>query len=436
MKVVIVIPTYNEAENISRLLPVLEKEFKTIKHNCHVLIVDGNSPDGTQKIVSDFSANRDWVHLLIETKKEGLGMAYVKGFKKAMHKLRADVVMEMDADFQHDPKDIKRFIEEIENGSDYVLGSRYVKGGSIPKEWEFHRKFLSWGGSLFTRAVLWVWDVKDFTTGYKATRVKGVLEELDLNNVMSGGFAYKIDLLYKIYKMGAKITEIPIQFHYREAGEAKGGMGSFIDSLKVVLSIRMRESKSFIRFLVVGFTGAFVDFGFANLFKYSKIPSNYSASISAVIAMFTTFMLNNIWSFSDRKITGAGRLLKNLVPYLAFSSMPILFRFWLVGLVTGKIADSYLVYNLAIAFSILVGLFWNFFTYSKFIWGSEEKMRMKEKKEKMKEIESRVDSEEKTMETDKSLEEERNDAKLKDKEKDPELEKRIAEKMAEIKGKK
>ena len=145
-------------------------------------------------------------------------------------------------------------------------------------------------------------------------------------------------------------------------------------------------------------------------------------------------MLNNIWSFSDRKITGMGRLLKNFVPYFTFSSIPILFRFWLVGFVTSRAGDTYLVYNLTISFSILIGLFWNFFTYSRFIWSSEEKAQHEKYRKKIKEVESKAESEKRAEETVDAQEKGMKNPEVTPDEKDPELQKRIAEKMAQIKG--
>ncbi len=373
MKVVVVIPTYNEADNVSRLLPMLQEEFAQIKqHEMHVLIVDGNSTDRTQEIVLGYANQHDWVHLMVEKEKEGLGAAYIKGFRKAMKELSAEVVMEMDGDLQHDPKDIKRFLAEIDNGADYVLGSRYVEGGSGPAEWEGYRKFLSWGGSMFSRVVLGMWNVKDFTTGFKATRVKGILDKLELSEVMSAGFAYKIDLLFKTYKLGAKIVEVPIAFGLRDRGDSKMEQNNFLDSLKVVLTLRFNENKSFVKFLVVGTAGTVVDFSFANLLKFSSMQGNMAATMSAFVAMLTTFAFNNLWSFSHNKIEGVQELLKKFVPYIALSTVPLVFRYFFVGFMESTFGDSYLIYNFSIVLSIGLGLFWNYFTYKKFIWATKK----------------------------------------------------------------
>jgi dolichol-phosphate mannosyltransferase len=373
MKVVIVMPTYNEGGNLERLLPMLASEFEQIPHECHLLIVDGNSSDNTQEVVENFALENPFVHLLVETEKEGLGSAYIKGFKRAIGVMQADIVMEMDGDLQHRPEDVKRFIEAIDKGADHVIGSRYTKGGSIPREWALYRKFLSFGGSLFSRMVLGLWGIKDITTGFKATRVKGVLDQLDLDTVMSSGFAYKIDLLFRMHKLGANIQEIPIDFDMRGKGDSKMEQNNAMDSLKVVLAIRMKESKHFLRFLVVGTSGAAVDFTFANLLRFSGISSNAAAALAAIIAMLFNYTLNNVWTFGDRKILGLMDTLKKLIPFLALTTIPILFRFWFVGFVTTTFADTWFLYNSSIAFSIGVGLIWNYTVYNRVIWRLEKK---------------------------------------------------------------
>lgn len=369
MKIVIIIPTYNEAENIGRLIPVLIDEFKRLpQHDFHILIVDGNSPDGTGQVVKNLSAQNPNVHLLLEQKKAGLGAAYVYGFRHAMNEMQSDVIVEMDADFQHDPKDVVRLIEQIDAGADYVLGSRFTKGGSIPKEWALKRKFFSWGGSVFSKAVLMIFNVTDFTTGFKASRVKGFVDKLDLDGILSKGFAYKIDLLYKMHKLGAKIKEIPIAFGLRDRGESKMEKGNFKDSMKVVLLIRWRESQSFIKFLVVGFTGLFTDTFFFNLFRTLLETSRLASAFSGLIAMIVTYTLNNTWSFRDRKITSTARTIKSMIIYFGSSYIPIIFRSWLVGFSVKTFGDTALVANAAFFVGIIIGLVWNFTVYSRIIW--------------------------------------------------------------------
>src|SRR3989344_4344587 len=209
MRIVIVTPTYNEAANITPLLQKLLEQFsKQSNHEYSILVVDASSIDGTQNEVNSLSQIHSNIHLLNEGKKSGLGAAYIKGFDYAVKNLGAEVLVEMDADFQHPPEGVIRLISEIDNGYDYVIGSRFIKGGSIPKDWAFYRKFLSYGGNIFAKMVLGIFDVNDFTSGFKASRVRGFVDKIDFNSVISSGFAYKIDLLYKMHNLGAKLKEI------------------------------------------------------------------------------------------------------------------------------------------------------------------------------------------------------------------------------------
>lgn len=374
MKIVIVIPTYNEAQNIVKIIPaVLESCDKIPQHDCHILVVDGNSPDGTGGLVQEMSTENERVHLLMEKEKSGLGGAYIYAFNHAMQNMRADVIMEMDADFQHDPKEIPNFIKKLEEGYDYVIGSRFIKGGSIPKEWGLNRKFWSVGGNLFSKVVLGIYTVSDFTSGYKASRVRNYLDQLDLSSVRSKGFAYKIDLLYKIYKLGAKIAEVPIAFGLRDLGDSKMEQNNALDSLKVVLSIRINENKNFFRFCAVGLCGLAVDTGLFNIFRITLFDSSLSAVVSGFLAMLVTFTLNNIWSFGERKITGISKLIGTFAVYGASSLIPILFRSQLVDLFVKALGNTFVVANTGFGIGILLGLVWNYLVYSKLIWRQSEK---------------------------------------------------------------
>jgi len=369
MKIVVVVPTYNEAQNIARLLEVCAQEFKKAPQNdFKVLVVDGNSPDGTGKIVLDLKSKYPFAELLLEQKKAGLGAAYIYGFKYAMTEMHADVVMEMDADFQHDPNDIVRMTNEIEKGYDYVIGSRFVSGGSIPKDWALYRKLLSIGGSYFSKIVLGIYNVNDFTSGFKASRVKGFLDRLDLDSVLSGGFAYKIDLLFKMYKLGAKVKEVPIAFGKRDRGDSKMEKNNFADSLRVVIMLRFNENQSFFKFLAVGFIGLFVDTSLFNVLRLTSIGSNYAALISGGLAMLTTFLLNNYWSFNKHKIEGISKKILGALIYVISSSVPILVRSKIVYFAGQNFGDTFLISNIAFFIGIIFGLVWNFTVYSKIIW--------------------------------------------------------------------
>lgn len=368
MNVVVVIPTYNEAENIKKLIPALNDQFsKSTEFNWKVLIVDGNSPDNTAKIATELSLQYPFVRVIKEVEKGGLGKAYIYGFKHAINELSADVVVEMDADFQHNPNDLIPLVTELKNGFDYVIGSRFIKGGSIPADWAFYRKLLSYGGSIFSKIVLGIYSVNDFTSGFKASRVKGFVDKLDLDNALSSGFAYKIDLLYKMHKAGAKIKEVPITFGLRDRGDSKMENGNFLDSLKVVLKIRAMEHKNFVKFIIVGFSGLFVDTVLFNLL-WIGMRSGYAALISGLIAMLTTFTLNNIWSFRDRKILGISKKTQSFALYVGSSLVPVLIRSQLVHFATDRFGETFIVSNIAFFIGIIFGLVWNFTVYSRIIW--------------------------------------------------------------------
>jgi len=236
MRIVIIIPTYNESKTIAGLIDAIELEFKKIaNHQLSILVVDGNSPDGTAAAVRAKMPVYKNIELLIEKEKRGLGMAYISGMKYAVEKMGAGAFIEFDGDFQHDPKDIRRLIQELDNGYDYVIGSRYVPGGSVPKEWGWHRKFLSKFGSLYIKYALGL-PTHDNTSGLKLTRVQGFFSQLSLdeNRILSKRHAYKVHLLYEMIRLGAKVKEMPIRFLERGGGTSKSSLEDIKESLKVV----------------------------------------------------------------------------------------------------------------------------------------------------------------------------------------------------------
>src|SRR4030065_1943159 len=260
-KVVIIMPTYNEAENIGKMIPELfEKEFPKIKNaEMHLLVVDDKSPDGTGKIVQKLKSKYRNLHLLIG-EKNGLGWAYIRGMKYAKSKLNADAVMEMDADFRHPPRFVEPMVEAYLEGADYVIGSRYIPGGSVPAEWAFFRKFVSWGGNLFIRLVLLKPKLHDLTTGFRLTKVKGVLDKIDLDNIMEPKrFAYKVDLLYQSIKNAKKVVEVPLEFAPRVAEKSKFDTKEMVATFRVALILGIKDKSKFIKFGTVGFLGYVVN---------------------------------------------------------------------------------------------------------------------------------------------------------------------------------
>jgi dolichol-phosphate mannosyltransferase len=211
-KVLIIIPTYNEAENISSLIPEVLEQDEMVE----VLVVDDNSPDGTGEIVADLAKDNPRIHLLERQGKMGLGSAYITGFKYALEH-GYEYVIEMDADFSHSPSDIPRLLKEIKD-CDLVIGSRYISGVNVVN-WPIRRLLLSIFASRYVRFVTRM-PVKDPTAGFKCFR-REVLESLDLDNIISDGYSFQIEIHYKTWKSGWRIKEIPIVFTERRDGKSK-----------------------------------------------------------------------------------------------------------------------------------------------------------------------------------------------------------------------
>src|SRR5271157_798724 len=226
MRTLVVIPTYNEAENIERML----RRIRDCLPQAGVLVVDDGSPDGTADLVKAVAAELPDVHLLTRTAKSGLGSAYRAGFAWGLER-GYDAFVEIDADFSHDPAALPSLIAPLEEGFDVSIGSRYVEGGSIPN-WAWHRHLLSKGGNLYASAVLGL-GVADSTAGYRAYSA-GILRRLDLDRIRAEGYGFQIEMTYRAKQHGASITEVPISFVDREAGESKMSSIIVIEALGLV----------------------------------------------------------------------------------------------------------------------------------------------------------------------------------------------------------
>ena len=226
MKTVVVIPTYDEKDNVR---PMAEAVLAT--PGVELLFVDDNSPDGTGDIVEEMGKTDPRIRCLHRTKKEGLGRAYVAGFKRAIE-LGADRIVQMDCDFSHDPKDLPRMLAE---DADLVIGSRYVKGGDTPG-WPFKRRLVSRAGGIFIRTVTGM-PLRDPTGGFKCWK-RATLEGLDLDTVESAGYSFQLEMNHRTWKRGFRIKEIPIVFTDRVAGYSKITAGIAVESVKIALRLR------------------------------------------------------------------------------------------------------------------------------------------------------------------------------------------------------
>lgn len=371
MKVVIVIPTYNERGNIEKIISILEEKVfpKITKYIMNILVADDSSPDGTGEEVKILM--KKWENIeILKGEKKGLGAAYIRGMTYAIDKMGADIVFEMDADLSHDPYKIPEFLEKIDEGCDVVVGTRYSQGGSIPANWGIQRKLFSIFGNLLVRTILMRFSIHDWTGGFRALKKEVFLKEK--NELTSfKGYTFQVSFLHKAVRDGFKIGEVPINFLDRTLGKSKIAPMTYItDLLKYVILARIKELifGSFAKFLLVGGVGFVINAVVLRLlvdrFKFDPSIANI---IGAALAIFSNFNFNNIWTFNERKIIGFYAYIKSLFSFYLTSILGVLF------IQTGTIYLGVRFFGKKFYFTyFLIGtlllLFWNFAMYSLVIW--------------------------------------------------------------------
>jgi dolichol-phosphate mannosyltransferase len=214
----LILPTYNEVENVEAMVRAASEVLKGATDGAfHILVVDDGSPDGTGEIADRLASEQDWMKVLHRTEKNGIGPAYLAGFRYALDH-GAEFVMEMDCDFSHDPADLARLLGALDQGADLALGSRYVPGGGVA-DWGLLRRVISQGGSTYARLILGL-SIRDLTGGFKCFR-REVLEAIHFDSVRSQGYAFQVELTYRAVEAGFRVVEVPIIFRDREQGQSK-----------------------------------------------------------------------------------------------------------------------------------------------------------------------------------------------------------------------
>jgi dolichol-phosphate mannosyltransferase len=229
----LVLPTYNEAANIAA---IVEAARSNLPADARILVVDDNSPDGTGRIADELAAADPAIEVLHRAGKEGLGPAYIAGFRHSLA-AGAGFVMEMDSDFSHDPRDLPRLLEAAQDGADLVIGSRYVAGGGVT-DWSLLRRAISRGGSLYASLVLGVRQ-RDLTGGFKCFR-RAVLEAIDLDAVVAKGYVFQVEMTYRALRAGFTVREVPIVFRDRQVGESKMSAAIAVEATWQVPLLRRR----------------------------------------------------------------------------------------------------------------------------------------------------------------------------------------------------
>jgi dolichol-phosphate mannosyltransferase len=303
MRVVLIIPTFNERGNIGRLIDELQAIFVSISHEMQILVVDDNSPDGTAEVVRAHQ-NR-WPNLqLLPGDKRGLGAAYIRGMHYALNAMHADAVFEMDADFSHKPCDVPRLLTALEHGADFAIGSRYVRGGSIPREWGLHRRLNSRFGNIVARYVAGISRVHDCTAGFRAIRAD-VIRRIDMEGFRVQGYAFQIALLHAAVVSGARVVELPVDFIDRTVGESKLGIKDIIEFFRSAAWIRFQSSKVFIKFCIVGASGVLVNLGVFTALLALGVNKYLASPVAIECSIITNFLGNNYWTFRRRSL-GSG----------------------------------------------------------------------------------------------------------------------------------
>lgn len=371
MKVVIILPTYNEKGNIDRLIPILEEEiFPSIKnHKMSILVVDDNSPDRTADEVKKLMEK--WKNIDLNLgEKCGLGAAYVRGMTHAIEKMGAEVMFEMDADLQHDPKKIKEFLEKIDEGYDMVIGTRYSNGGSIPGNWPIHRKLFSIFGNLLVKTILMRFSIHDWTGGFRAIKKEVFLKEKSELTAFRG-YTFQVSFLHKAVRDGFKVAEVPIHFTDRTLGRSKIAPKEYmIDLLKYVITARIKEiiTGTFGKFLVVGGIGFVINAVVLRvLVEYSHMAPEPSNLVGAGLAIFSNYNLNNRWTFSSRSHKSIGLYLWKLFHFYLTSAFGVIFiQTGTILLGDRLLGNRWYFYYFLIGTGLL--LIWNFSMYSLVIW--------------------------------------------------------------------
>jgi dolichol-phosphate mannosyltransferase len=369
-KIVVVMPAWNESENIKEMIDVLvNQEFPKIGADMSLLVVGNHSKDGTDRIVEEASEKYRNIHLL-QQDKPGLGWAYVRGIQYAMGKLHADAVLEMDADFQHPPRFVKAMVDAYLSGADYCIGSRYIKGGSVPAEWAISRKAVSFFGNLFIRLVLLNFRIHDLTTGFRLTRVRGVLDKIDLEHLMDlDRFAYKVDLMYQCIKNSKKTVEVPLEFAPRTKEKSKFNWIEFIQTLKVAIILGIKDKQRFLKFGVVGGTGFIVNFVGLELLKKAGLSTYFATLLATEAAIISNFILNNIWTFKDKVIIKFTDVIIQFLKFNFSSLFAVIVQPLIVSGAARLFGDTSLVRFGSLVFALIIVVIpYNYIVYNLFIW--------------------------------------------------------------------
>jgi dolichol-phosphate mannosyltransferase len=371
MRVVHLLSTYNEKENIGQMIDYLLTQAKSLpEYEYVILVADSHSPDGTGEIVKSYAEKNSKIHLL-ETPR-GLGVSLIAGYKYAVDDLKADIVIPNDVDFQWDPALIPQMLEKIKEGYDVVVPSRHIGGGN--DNFSTFRKITHFfSNTLFNYYWAGIHEVHDLAGNFKAIKVKGILDKVDFEKLNVKGFVIQATIIYELSKTGAKFTEIPAVFGARIAGVTKVGLNAqfvkdVLETVKNSTRIRMERSKRFIKFGFVGSFGYVINASLLYLCaNVLKLPEFVSWAISTEISIVSNFFWNNVWTFKDQQIEGSGNIIKKFVQFNGTSLGAFLIQ-TIVGTVGTVILGAQFRQILLPFIIVFLVLPYNYTMYNVFIW--------------------------------------------------------------------
>ena len=381
MKVVNMLTTFNEKDNVGPMVETLEEIAKELPDYEFInLVVDSHSPDGTGEAVKDLAKSRKNLFLL-ETPR-GLGVSLIAGYQHAVKELKAEVVIPNDCDFQWDPKLIPQMLQKIKEGYDVVVPSRHTKGAK--DAFTGFRKLTHWvSNDLLNRYWAGIMEVKDLAGNFKAIRVKNILDKVNFEKLNVKGFVIQSTMIYELSKTGAKFVEIPAVFGERRAGESKVGFSvqfvkDIIETVKNSTRIRFERSPKlfkFFKFGVVGGFGFIVNIVGAIIFKKMMLTPESNISIvngvanalAAELAIISNFIWNNLWTFSEEKITAVSKIIPKFLAFnLSSLTTGVLIPSTIIAILTSLFGDHLFVYQVIAIFGLTIPLNW--LVYNKLIW--------------------------------------------------------------------
>ena len=380
-QVLTIIPTYNEAENIEKIVALLLAQSSQLGDwVLSILIVDDNSPDGTADIVRQLQQRRVATsaqgHLhLISGNKAGLGKAYLRGFEEGLRQDTYDAFIMMDADLSHNPASIPSMLAAIDNGADYVIGSRYVHGGTIPGNWPLLRilnsRVANFVAHVFTDIDKTITDV---TGGFKAIRVSA-LQKIDLKSIAAAGYVFQVSLVYEFSRSGAKIREVPITFIDRQFGNSKLKKSDVFEFLHRAYRLNPDSRISrLVRFGFVGLSGTLINLAVLTvLVRVFDVSVFIAVAVAIEASIITNFFMNHYFTFQSARSPGTGQWRDNIMAKLLLFNVGALggalISYTVFAVLHARLDWNYIIADIG---AILLAMSWNYWMSTKIVWKTNQ----------------------------------------------------------------